>query len=123
MRRSAALLLLAALTACSDEGPQAGPGTLAASVVGPNGAEGAAVVLLLGDGVTAVTPAGGTEVFVREGNSTTRVVVVHPTGGDLSFEIQVDDVTDPPTFVVEEVAAPDDALRADVSAYTVEVVR
>ena len=123
MRRVAALLLVAALTACSDEGPQAGPGTLSASVVGPNGDEGAAVILLLGDGVTSVSPAGGADLYVRDGNSTTRLVLVHPTGGELSFELTLEDVTNPPSFVVEEVAGPDDELRSDVSAYSVELVR
>ena len=120
MRRTAAFLLVAALVGCSDEGPQSAPGTLAASVVGPNGDEGAAVILVLGDGVNSVSPAGGSDVYVREGDSTTRIVVLHPTGGTLGFELTVDDVTDPPSFIIEEVAGPDDALRADVSAYAVE---
>ena len=123
MRKLFALLLVAGLSACSDEGPPPGPGSLVASVVGPNGAEGAAVVHLLGDGVTSVRVAGGTEVYVREYDSRARLVVVHPTGGDLTFEIDVDDVTDPPSFVVDAVAAPDNSLRSDVSAYSVTVAR
>jgi hypothetical protein len=35
----------------------------------------------------------------------------------------VADTTQPPTFVLVEVAGPDDALRADLSEYSVEVVR
>ncbi len=123
MRRLLALLLVVGLTACGDEGPPPGPGSLVASVVGPNGAEGAAVIHLLGDGVTAVRAAGGTEVFVREYDSRARIVVVHPTGGDLTFEIDVQDVTTPPSFVVDAVAGPDNSLRSDAAAYSVAVAR
>jgi hypothetical protein len=117
------LLVLATLVGCSDEGPVAEPGTLTATIAGPNGAEGAAVVLLLGDGVGTVAPAGDTEVFARAGDSQTRVVLVHPEGGALTFTVSVDDVTNPPATVVEEVAGPDDVLRGDVSAYSVEFTR
>ena len=123
MRRIAVLMILALATACSDEGPVSQPGTLTASVVGPNGAEGGALIMLLGDGVEAVSPGGGTEVYVSSADSRTRIVLIHPTGGDLTFEVDVADVTDPPTWVIEEVVDVDDQVRADVSAYSLEVAR
>ncbi len=118
-----ALALMVVAVACSDEAPVAGPGTLTATIVGPNGAEGAAVVALLGDGVTGVTPFGETEVRARVGAASTQIVLIHPTGGDLTFQVAVSDTTQLPAFVVQEVAAPTDELRSDVTAYRVEYAR
>ena len=123
MRRILALAALGLVAACSDEGPEAVPGTLSAAVVGPNGAEGGALILFLGDGVESVSPAGGTYVYVGSRDSQVRVVLIHPTGGELAFELTVADVTDPPTWVIEEVVGPDDVPRTDVSGYSVEFVR
>ena len=115
------LLLVAA--ACSDQAPVSGPGTMTATLRSPNGTEGAAVLALLGDGVGNVTPVGATEAYVREGDSQLRVVLVNLSGGDLSFRVAVPDTTDPPAFVIEEVAGPDDVLRTDLDAYSVEFSR
>ena len=124
MRKGPVLLLLAGLLAgCSDESPVSAPGTLSATVVGPNGAEGAAVVLLLGDGVQSVSALGPTEMHAGSGSSQTRVVLIHPTGGDLMFEVAVADTTEPPAWVIEEIAGPDDELRSDVGAYSLEFGR
>jgi hypothetical protein len=123
MRRIAALMILVLAAACSDEGPVSAPGTLNAAVVGPNGDEGAALIMLLGDGIEGVSPAGGTEVYVSSGDSQTRIVLIHPTGGDLEFELAVADVTDPPAWVIEEVVGVDDSVRADLSAYSLELSR
>jgi len=121
--RSVLLLLAGLLVGCSDEAPVAAPGTLSATVVGPNGTEGAAIVLLLGDGVQSVSPIAPTELHAGGGSSQTRVVLIHPTGGDLMFEVAVADTTDRPAWVVEEVAGPDDELRSDVTAYSLEFRR
>lgn len=120
-RIRAGLLLfgLAALGACSDDGP----GTVTATILGPNGDEGAAVVLLRGDGIATVRGSSGTEVFLGPGGVETRVVLIHPTGGTLQFDIDVADVGASLSAEVIEVAGPDDALRGDVSAYSVEFVR
>jgi len=124
MRKGPVLLLLAGLlAACSDEAPVSAPGTLSATVVGPNGAEGAAVVLLLGDGIQSVSPLGPTEMYAGAGSSQTRVVLIHPAGGDLMFEVAVADTTEPPAWVIEEVAGPDDALRSDLAVYAVKFGR
>lgn len=117
------LLAVAALAACSDEGPVSGPGTLTASLVGPNGAEGAALVVALGEGVGAITAVGDTEVFSEAEMGRSRLVLINQIGGDLIFRVAVADTTVLPTFIVEQVAGPDDALRADLSAYSVEFER
>jgi hypothetical protein len=124
MRTGPVFLLLAGLLAgCSDEAPVSAPGTLTATVVGPNGVEGAAVVVLLGDGVRSVAPLGTTEMYSGSGSSQTRVVLIHPTGGELMFAVAVADTTEPPAWVIAEVAGPDDQLRADVAAYSLEFSR
>ena len=123
LRRIMLASMLLVVAACSDEAPVSGPGTLTATLSGPNGAEGAAVLALLGDGVGSVTPVGATEAYVREGDSQLRVVLVNPAGGALSFRVAVADTTEPPAFVIEEVAGPDDALRPDVGAYSLEFSR
>ncbi len=119
-----ALLATAALVlaACGDD-PVPGSGWLNATVVGPNGPEGAAVVLLPGEEVDAVEGVGGTEAWARADTAGVRIVLVHPTGGDLAFEVAVDDVSLPVAWVVEQVAGPDDVLRADVSGYSVTFAR
>ncbi|MDH3270580.1 MAG: hypothetical protein OEN56_04565 [Gemmatimonadota bacterium] len=123
LRRLAGLLALSGLlSACSDEGPVSGPGTLTATLTGPNGAEGAAVIALLGDGIGQITAVGGTEVFSRIGNGAAQVVLINEPGGELSFRVAVADTTQPPAVVVEQVAGPDDALRA-LGAYSVEFSR
>ena len=111
------------LAACSDEGPVSGPGTLTATLTGPNGAEGAAVLSLLGDGLGAVSAVGATEVYVRSGDSNLRIVLINQEGGALSFQVAVADTTQPPSAVIHEVAGPDDELRPTVSGYALEFAR
>lgn len=111
------------LAACSDEGPVSGPGTMTATLVGPNGPEGAAVISLLGDGIGAVSGVGNTAVHARSGESTLRLILVDQVGGTLAFQVAVPDTTQPPAVVIHEVAGPDDALRPSVDGYSVEFVR
>lgn len=96
---------------------------MTATVVSPNGVEGAAVVVLLGDGVGAITAAGGTEVHSFAGSGETRVVLINQTGGELGFQVAVADTTQPPSFVLQEVAGPDDELRPSLSGYDLEFGR
>ncbi len=117
------VLALAALAACADEGPVSGPGTLTATLRSPNGAEGAALVSLLGDGVGPITAVGETEAYAHTGDGSTRVVLVNQAGGTLAFAVAVADTTQPPAFVVLEVAAPDDELRSSVAGYGLEFSR
>ena len=119
----AALLaaLVSGLAACGDEGPVSGPGELTATVVSPNGAEGAALLLLIGDGLGALAPVDG-RVFGRQEGDTLRVVVVNEGGGDLRFRVAVPDTTQKPQAVLVEVAGPDDQLRP-LAGYTLELRR
>jgi hypothetical protein len=96
---------------------------MTATLTGPNGPEGAAVVVLLGDGLTGFAPLGDLEMYSEVSASGSRVVLIHPTGGDLAFRVAVPDTTQPPAWVVEQVAGPDDALRPDVSPYALEFAR
>jgi len=122
-KRLLPLLALATLAACVGEGPKSGPGTMTATVVSPNGAEGAAVVFLLEEDLGAISGVGATEVYAYSANGSTQIVVIHPTGGELVFEVAVPDTTQPPAFVLAEVAGPDDELRGSLSGYTLELVR
>jgi hypothetical protein len=125
-RRLPALLLLtglAALAGCGDQGPVAGAGVLTATLVSPIGPEGAAVVDLLGEGLGDVTPADDTKVYSHAAGGRTRVVLIAPTGGTLAFRVAVADTTRPPTYVVREVAGPDDELRATTAGYVLELRR
>ena len=120
--RSVAVAAALLLAGCSDEGPVSGPGTMTATLSGPNGAEGAAVVALLGDGIGEVTALGTTEVHSRTDGDRVQVVLVDQAGGELAFRVAVADTTDPPSWVVEEVAGPDDELRLRVEGYALSFV-
>ncbi len=121
-RRGLGCLLVLAAGACRDAGPIGGPGAFDAVLVSPNGAEGAALVALSGDGLGDAVGLGDTEVFRSDDSGSTRVVLVNHAGGDLAFRIEVADTTRPPSVLVEQVAGPDDELRADLSAYRLELL-
>jgi hypothetical protein len=112
-----------ATVACSDQAPVSGPGTMTVTLVGPNGAEGAALVSLLGDGVGEIAGLGNTEAYAETNVDGTRLVLINQLGGDLAFQVAVTDTTDLPAWVVSQVAGPDDGLRADVRAYTLAYSR
>ena len=113
--------LLPLAVACGDEGPASGPGTLTVQVVSPNGAEGAALVRLIGPGLGQVAPDAG-RVFSDIHGDTLNVVVVNEAGGDLRFGLAVADTTRPPQGVLVDVSGPDDAVRP-LAGYAVEVRR
>jgi hypothetical protein len=119
------ILLAAALVlvACTDAGPAIGRAALTATLDSPNGDEGAAVIELFGEGVLGVRGTGATEVYSDRVGETTRVVLIHPTGGTLSFEVELLNRRRRPVAVVREVAGPDDELRSDLSGYHVGFTR
>ncbi|NJD19001.1 MAG: hypothetical protein FIA95_06930 [Gemmatimonadetes bacterium] len=108
------------VAACGDQGPVSGPGTLTAEVVSPNGAEGAALVTLVGEGLGAVGPLDAGRVFAEARGDTVRVVVVNLAGGTLRFTVHVPDTTRPPMATLVEVSGPDDRLRS-LAAYRLEL--
>jgi hypothetical protein len=87
-------LVSAALAAACDSGPK-GPGTLNATVTGPQ-ALGAVVLELGGGTVQGVTGQGSAQVYSASLGGDTqaryRLVVVAPTGADLRFGIEVTDL-------------------------------
>lgn len=95
--------------ACSDDRPD-GPGTLTAVVDAPTPL-GAVVLELRGAGVTGVTDGRDRVVSSRVGaeGERHRVVVVGETAGDLSFEVEVEDVagTEPTAVVLSAVDGDD----------------
>lgn len=121
--RRTALIAALALTACTDAGPRPGPGTITATLRSPNGDEGAAVLLLAGEGVTRVEPVGDTEVHASTSGDETRVVLINQLGGTLAFEVSVANLRGSLVADLIQVAGPDDALRTDLSGYRVELAR
>ena len=119
--RRAALAAGLVLVACTDHTRPSGPGSLTATLLSPNGAEGAAVVLLVGEGVSEIRPVGDTEVHAVTSGDETRIVLINQVGGALAFEIGVADRREPLVGVVTEVAGPDDALRPSLAGYALEI--
>ena len=121
--RRVILLAALAVAACSDFGPSLGPGILTATLRSPNGNEGAAVLILLGDGVIDVNAVGSTEAYATTSGETTRVVLINQSGGTLTVDVELSDRRRRPVALVQEVAGPDDELRSDLSGYRVELSR
>ena len=123
--RAHGLLLagLLALASCTDAGPPVGPGTVRVTLDSPHGAEGAAVLLLVGEGVARVRGEGEIAVYSDTRGETTRVVVVHPDGGTLWFTVDMVERSRPLAALVEEVAGPDDEVREDLDGYAVRLGR
>jgi hypothetical protein len=113
--------VLVAGAACSDEEPISAPGTRTATLVSPNGAEGAAILVLVGDGVGAIESLGETEVYRHDADGMTRLVLIDLYGGDLAFRVAVVDTTALPAVVIHEVAGPVDELRSGLDAYRLEI--
>ena len=114
------LVLAVSLTSCGDDAEPVGDGvqTLTATLQSPQGAEGAVLVSLT-NLVGSVTPVQGSVVSQRDG-AATRILVVAEPAGPLSFAVQVIATNNPPEYEILQVAGPDDALRTDLSGYTLE---
>jgi hypothetical protein len=108
------------LAACTDIGQPRGPGSFTGTLYSPSGDEGAAVLLLVGEGVLAVTAVGDTEAHASTVGETTRIVLISQSGGTLGFDVLMANLSQPLVALVREVAGPDDELRADLSEYRVE---
>ena len=108
------------LSACdsNDLGPTAG--LMTATLVSPNGAEGAAWLTLFGEGIVEVR-ALDARTFSHARGDTLNVVLVRDQPGDLRFLISLSDTTRLPGVSVLEVAGGDDRLRGDLEGYRVEL--
>jgi len=115
MLRSSALIFIA-LAACGTE-----PTFIAydATVVSPNGAEGAVVLELDGSFAEAISVGSG-RVFTSARNDVTRVVLVRSTPGELTFTMTLDAPAKPPTVRLLQVADGANQLRAVLRQYRVE---
>lgn len=127
----AALCLAALIAVACDEGvappeppneppPQPVPGNMVAVLVSPNGAEGAAVFETTSDAISDVTVDAG-DVFFGTLTGTTRIIVVLDPPGEIRFTIAVDDVNQPPSLHLIEVADGDNVTRAGLRDYSIQL--
>lgn len=111
MRRRAWVTALAVVLAGCDGGPS-GPGTILARASGPD--VGGAVLEMSGSGIRGFTGRGSTRVYwagVPGRAGVFRVVLVDPEGGDMGFDLVVDDRgMDGPTVTVISAAGTDNRL-------------
>lgn len=123
LRTPAACLVLAlSLSTCGDDGTSGPePGWLTVELQSPFGAEGAAL-FFVDQPVLDVSQAPLT-IFTEEVQGGVRIAVLRATPGGLDFRIEVEDIDDPPTVELLEVAGPDDELRANIDTYRVELRR
>ena len=122
LHRFVAFLGLSLLLACADQSPP-GPGILTATLKSPNGAEGAALVVLMGSGIGEAPPLGNNELYTNSNLDELRIVLINQAGGELEFQVEVADTTIKPTATVEEVAGPDNELRSALGGYQLEFRR
>ena len=108
------------LAGCEGSTKPDGPGTLTAELVSPNGAEGAAILDVVGS-VDTFTGSSDVSVHTTPIANGTRVIVVRLNPGTLQLSLRVPDVSNPPAITVVEVAAGDDKLRPSVAGYQVNI--
>lgn len=114
--------LLIAGGACADAGPDVEPGVLSASLVSPNGSEGAALINLVGSGIGNVEASTG-RVFQFARGDTTRALFILDAPGVVAFRVPVPNIHEPPLATVTQVADGENGLRPDASAYRVRFDR
>lgn len=116
----AAALSTALLSACDSDAPGPTAGLLTATLVSPNGAEGAAWLRLFGEGIVEVRTLDA-RTFTHTRGDTVNVVVVRDQPGDLRFLVSLSDTTRIPGVAVLEVAGGDDRLRGNLQGYRLEL--
>ena len=103
-----------------DKGPT-GPGVFHATLVGPTGAVGSAVLELVGgSGMGTISPEGGQVFYEYQGNRV-RLVLVQDEPGTLRFQIRTEDVSVVPTATVIQVADGSNQLLTSISGYSVRL--
>ncbi|UCC47466.1 MAG: hypothetical protein JSV41_08150 [Gemmatimonadota bacterium] len=100
--------------------PEPMPGELLVAVVSPNGAEGAAVLETVAEGIVEAAAEDGDAYVFRAGN-TSRIVVLLNDPSEIRFTLWVEDIHAPPALRIVEVADGENRLRATLSGYRVEV--
>jgi hypothetical protein len=119
--RTLAIVLALSVTAC-DSGPK-GPGSLVARATGDS--LGGVVLRVEGTGITGFTGRGTTQVYwssVADKVDTHRVILIDAQGGDLGFDIVVEDrAMEGPVITVLQAALTDNTgVSAAVATVTVE---
>lgn len=114
-------LAAALVAACDDEMPGPEPGWMTVVIESPHEAEGG--VVLLFDQPIGRTSQGPVRIFRRDVEGGVRVAALREIPGGLDFRVEVEDVHQPPAVELLQVAGPDNELRADLDAYTVELRR
>ena len=111
MRRIAVVIAITLAVAACDSGPS-GPGSILARATGPD--VGGALLEIRGTGIRGFAGRGSTRVYsaaVPDRPGVFRVVLVDPEGGDMGFDIQVDDRgMEGPAATVISVAGTDNGL-------------
>lgn len=115
-----ATLACLGLAGCDRSTDPGGAGTLTASLISPNGPEGAAILDVTGE-VETVSSTSDVRAFSSVTATGTRVIVVRSSPGPLSVRLRVPDVSRPPQVSVVEVADGDDRIRASLNGYRVEL--
>lgn len=112
------------LAACGDATrPDAG-GRYTATLAAPAGhVNGAAVVVLTGEGIDSVTAVTGRVFAQRLQGRYVRVVVVNEQPGALAFAVHIARGGDMPTANILEVADGEDELRPTLAGYAVRFAR
>jgi hypothetical protein len=126
IKRTLAMGLVAfALSSCDllgpDESGPEGPGAFHASLVSPAGAEGSAVLELVGGfQLGTISPEGGQAFYEYQGTSV-RLVIILDEPGPIRFQIRTEDVSVVPTASVIQVADAGNQLRASLEGYSLQL--
>ena len=120
--RLVAFSCLSLSVACADQSPP-DPGILTATLKSPNGAGGAALVVLMGPGIGEVTPVGSNQLYSNSSLDEVRIVLINQNDGTLAFRVEVADTTIEPAAIVEEVANPHNQIRSTLDGYQLEFRR
>ena len=122
VRALVSALLLAVAAACGDSGPGEPGAFLARATLDQTPPLGAAVLEVHGRGITGFSARGDTRLYSApvDGRADLhRVMIVDPAGGEIGFDIEVDDVNlDLPAITVVQAADSDNRI---VSAGLVSV--
>lgn len=95
---------------------------LNATLVSPNGDEGAALIEMTGSGLGEVTVREG-RVFTTGTGQRVRAVFVLDEPGEIRFQIEMDDPKAPISATVLEVADGTNEVRTSLTEYDVEFAR
>jgi hypothetical protein len=95
-----------------------GPGVLTATLGAPNGAEGVALLHLVGGQISSVEALTG-DLHTSVLGDTTKVLVLLDTPGEIDFLLNVADTTLPPVTTIVQVADGQNQVRSSLAEYRV----